>query len=114
MEDIAKKGLGEIIDELCTLSLKISHDIKFNESVDRCQSLLEYISSSNLDPKAKLILNLFVINSLCWVCQDGIKENNNPISNSLFSLGAQQTNKLRNIIIGELNDGTGIITAKSY
>ena len=111
---VNEKGFGEIADEICTLALKVSHDVDFDKSSDRMQALLRYIETLDVDKKTKLVLSLFCVNGLCWLSQDSLKKHDNPIITKAWALSAQMTNKARNTIMGELNDGTGIVTTKSY
>lgn len=109
-----ERGLGEIIDELVTLSFKITHRVDVDRSCDRSNLLLDYIDKTELSLDAKLVLTLMMTNAACWVCQDEVTSGGNAERVAALAVEAQRANKLRNLIMGEFNKNEGIVTKKSY
>lgn len=109
---VNERGLGDILDEACTLAFKITHDIKTEYSIDRFTAIVEYLKDTKMSDETKLGFALILVNSLCWMAQDKIKKDSDNAG--MWATVAQDMNKQRNLLMGELNGGAGIVTEKSY
>ncbi len=112
--DISKRGLGELIDEYATLTFKVIANVGGSKTFDRLEELNTYLIKK-IDHKLMYTLLLFSTNAACWAAQEIIcdkSQSNEDIAKA--ATYAQQLNRMRNQIIGSLNDGKGIVTEKSY
>lgn len=113
---VETKGLGELIDEGITLSFKLIVT-KDENYLDRISEILEYLiekHSENNEALNKItVLALAMSNAICWNAQE-LVSSKNVLESSIWANVAQHSNKMRNILIGELNGGEGIITKKTY
>lgn len=108
---VEQRGIGEILDEACTLAIKISHDISRDKCKDRFLEIMDYVEKTDkLTTQTKAVIMLLFANSTCWLAQDLIKGEHGHY----FAMWAQELNKVRNSAIGELNEGKGIVTDKTY
>jgi len=113
MEDVTKRHLGEIIDEVITLCLKMSHDIN-ERTIGRMDALLFYLENSQIDTQLRHTINLLCANSACFLAQDKIMSSKHYKEIGTWAKHAQILNKERNKLIGELNGNQGFITTKTY
>ena len=110
-----ERGLGEIIDEVITLTFKITNHIDSEKAAKRLESLIAYLSKQNLHPDAWNIIALICVNATCWMAQDivsteGLKDEDV----ATYAKIAQDSNKARNALINTINKDVGIVTEKSY
>jgi hypothetical protein len=109
---VNERGLGDILDEACTLALKVSHNIKDDYSTARFNNILDYLKEIKMNDETRLGFTLLLVNSMCWLAQDNIKRDSENAA--MYAVIAQEMNKQRNLLMGELNGGAGIVTEKSY
>lgn len=117
--DFEKRGLGEIVDEIITLSFKMITKTNPSQTVNRLAQLNKYMEDENCPIKSNLelyhALGLMMANASCWLSQDCIMDKNIPESSIvLFAKEAQRMNSERNKLIGLINKGSGVVTSKSY
>lgn len=113
------KGLGELLDEAVTLCLKYTHT-KNKAHIERANDIMNHIrgrtgSDNQTVLGFVLLLQLMIVNSGCWSAQDKIMEEKEPKKTAEWAKAAQNLNKIRNFLIGIMNDnGNGIVTEKTY
>ncbi len=112
---VAQKQIGELIDELITLSFKITNGVNVEKSMDRSGDIGHYLIDIGIDKDVMNVLALLSCNAACWYSQDQImNKENTPKEVAEFAYDAQSMNKDRNKLINIINKNNGIVTEKSY
>lgn len=112
--EIDKRGLGEIIDEGITLAFKICNGLT-EEALPRMHEILKYLNDNlGSDNKTAQTIYLLLTNACCWSSQERVCKSTDSVIIAESAKSAQSFNKIRNELIGKLNDNKGIVTIKTY
>ena len=85
------KSNAELIDELITLCLKLSHGLNINEILGRLEDILLFFEGEDISEDLRTTLKLMALNATSWMAQDNI----NGEDGLEYAILAQDANRER-------------------